>query len=235
MKRKVLIFGGRFDPITKSHTTATKYVLDYMQKAPFNFEQVWFLPSCSKSHGDTIASAEQRVEMIELALSEDEDPRMRISTFELEIGNGAGAYSVIRNLINAYPDYTFHYLVGLDQADVVRKWRNSRKLTNMIPFVVINRHDYYSDSHPCWFWAAPHIHINIYVTKSPMYAARVREDYRAGYNAKHPYLHESVSDYILKNGIYKAPETTVDKPTEHTFVTLSGTWSTSDTKYYASV
>jgi nicotinate-nucleotide adenylyltransferase len=157
MKNKVLLYGGTFNPPTKGHMAVATDAL--LRMRVHGYRDLWFLPCLTNTlFGKKPVSAEHRVRMLEKSIAEFGNEHMYICTYEIELNNNAGTYSVVKNLIRLFPNNSFAFVIGMDEAAVIRKWRNSRKLLRLVPFVVFERAGVKTPNN-CWFYNKPHYHL----------------------------------------------------------------------------
>lgn len=204
---KTLLYGGAFDPVHVAHKLAAVNALNYMA-AKQGYEELWFLPCYSDAFGEkNMETPEHRVTMLEHIINDIGDIRFRICTEELEMANDAGTYAVIRRLIKAYPGRQFGYLLGNDQAQLIRNWRNSRKLVMTIPFVVMPRAGVHAWHYSYWYRHKPHFYMDKPAIKSPVSSTAIRTDFANQWDAwkheSHPMLTATVQSHIIRHGLYK--------------------------------
>lgn len=116
-KKSVALFGGAFDPVHLDHVAMGRLVLD-LQLA----EEVWYMPSPDRWDKRLFASATHRLAMLHLVL--DHDPRFVISDLEIQNGEFRGTYHLLNQLTKAYPECSFHLMIGADSYASIPKWRD---------------------------------------------------------------------------------------------------------------
>lgn len=206
MSKNVLLFGGAFDPVHKGHRVTATVAYDHLAQHGM-CNEVWFLPCFSDAYGvKEMASAEHRVNMLQVLLNTLNRPNFRVCTHEIEMANKAGTYAVVKSLIAAYPTINFTYLIGYDCAVSIRKWRNSRDLVKTIPFVVVNRRGMIDFSNIWWYNQPPHRYLSKPAIDAVISSTQIRDDYRANptkyHDEIHPMLDISVQKYINDKELY---------------------------------
>lgn len=205
---KVLLFGGAFDPIHVGHEALANLVLDEMHEKQ-GFEQLWFLPCYSDAFGNkNMQHWKHRVAMLEHTVVYNANPRFSVCTHEIEMANKAGTYAVVKSIMEKYPGHEFAYVIGLDQAYYIRKWRNSRNLLKTIPFVTVSRTPtlggYWGIQ---WYRRPPHSYIDKTPIDAPISSTDIRMDIvdanQTWWGGNYPKLNHAVKKYIIENELYK--------------------------------
>ncbi len=145
------IFGGSFDPVHCGHLALARAC-----QAAAALDEVWFTPTAVqplKRRGPHATDA-QRIEMLKLALVEDESlcsepgrPRPRTApptnwrTCTLEIDRGGLSYSVdtIRQLQADLPEARLFFLIGADAVRDVPRWREPAEIFRLATPLVVRR------------------------------------------------------------------------------------------------
>lgn len=210
MPKRTLIFGGAFDMPHRGHMDSARVALNHMFDHEC-YEELWFLPCFSDAFGvKKMTDPKHRVAMLEILVNEMSDMRFRICTDEIEMANGAGTYAVVKHMLKTYPGREFSYLIGNDQANLIRNWRNSRLLVLTIPFTVIKRAGVHAWYGSMWYRRSPHFFIDTVPTKKPISSTSIRKDFRDQWDEwktnKHIHLTHGVQKYIISNGLYKKTE-----------------------------
>lgn len=128
---KTAIFGGTFDPVHNGHLALAKATADEL-----GLRRVIFVPAGNPPFkGATIASFDDRVRMLELAIT---DPRFEVSRIEQPVEGGPPSYSVntVEQLRSEGP---LAFIVGADAFADLPKWHRWRDLAAMVEFVVVPR------------------------------------------------------------------------------------------------
>lgn len=118
-------------------------------------------------------------------------------------------YATIKNMHNlpyiGPNNYTIAgCIMGTDQANNIRKFKNSRKLINSFPFFIVNRagHKIYKGS---WYTKEPHVILPYkfnYAVFRIVNSSSIREFY-AYTNSKSIFVSPLVHKYIIKHNLYK--------------------------------
>lgn len=148
--RRVLLFGGTFDPPHTGHTRLPAAARDRLWPGR---DDAWivFVPAARSPHKTTAARAsdEDRVAMLRRAAEgiaravvwTDEIDRARWSASR---GVEAPSYTVdtvdrAREVLPAAPRIELRLLIGADQAAAFHRWRSPRRIIALAPPVVMSR------------------------------------------------------------------------------------------------
>lgn len=178
--KKILLFGGSFDPPTKGHVNAITQWMD-------GFDEVWVVPVFQHpyaSKSKTMSSFEDRITMAQLAFNPLEKVRVRDSEFWISAEKGGGSVFT-HELIQAFkgdnPYCEFHLLIGSDVLKDIEmgRWTNTSYIREAIAgFCVVQRDEISSTS--------------------------IRDWIRRGGFVPHAWISEKVQKYILEHKLYPA-------------------------------
>jgi len=211
MRKNVILYGGKFDPIHTGHVQAALLGLDKVANGFGEPSDLWFLPTYSTDHGQIdLEDSHRRLEMLDNVVNTvlKDWPNISVCTYELDKANGAGTYAVVKDLRRLCPDINFKFLIGADQAYTIRQWRNSRKLVKTIPFVIVPRSGTYNMTGASWFHDTPHTFIRR--SKSggdKISSTSIRQAFRASRdvlvaNGSHGHLFPHTYKYIMDHNLY---------------------------------
>lgn len=138
--RRVLVFGGTFDPPHRAHLELPPLARDRM-----GMDWVVYVPAARSPHKAQSpgATGADRVRMLELGLEGVE----RVSVWPVEIhageGEGRAVYTVesIREALRQRPDLEPRLLIGADQAAAFHLWREPSAIMRLAPPAVMLRPD----------------------------------------------------------------------------------------------
>lgn len=211
MAKNVILFGGSFDPVHRGHEASALNALEMAQKRSGEEHDLWFLPASSDAFNvKHYVSADHRINMLRIvvdnAIMMD---NVQVSTFEIEMANRAGTYAVVNALMRAYPSINFKFLMGTDQANNIRMWRNSRNLLKLIPIMVVKRIGYFHHN-PMLYWIRkkPHMYLHEHVTDNDISSSSVRQyltnpENRSAYKTTNMHdIRGSVKRYIFDHNLY---------------------------------
>jgi nicotinate-nucleotide adenylyltransferase len=187
---KVGILGGTFDPIHIGHLIAASAVQEQL-----DLDSVVFMPAgepWQKSERD-ISSGAQRLEMVKLAIAGDS----RFQASDIEINRSGPTYAIdsVRQWQTAHPDDQIFWIVGSDALTGIPTWHEWEAFVSEVTIVAVNRigHD---DSVPFKYVAVnmPEVRIS---------ATELRDRFTNDLDTRY-LVPNSVSEYILKQGLYRA-------------------------------
>lgn len=127
------IFGGTFDPIHLGHVQVAEQV-----QSSLSLREVHFLPCATPVHRNLpMASAKNRLRMIELAIAENSD--FRVSTLELDRGGNSYMVDTLRQIKAQNPNDTIILILGADAFNQILSWREPDQILQLAHLVVCRR------------------------------------------------------------------------------------------------
>ena len=177
--RKVLLYGGAFDPPHIGHYFAACKALAVNNCR--GFEELWFLP-CFNDMNKNVSHHKHRLHMLHLMLRDCNSSRMSICSHEITNRITGGTYMTVKSLRRRYPDIKFMFVVGSDQMEILKTWRKYKELLETIEFFSVPR--------------------NISVSST-----RIREFFNHDGAVSCDYITTRVNKYILDHNLYKGKNT----------------------------
>jgi nicotinate-nucleotide adenylyltransferase len=134
-KQRIAVFGGSFDPIHNGHLLIAQKVLD-LDKA----DEVLFVPALLPPHkmNGLVATPEQRLEMIKLALAGQE--KCSFTDVELQrAGAPSYTFDTMSILKQIYSDCELFLLIGMDSLVGLHSWYRATELVTRGKFIIYPR------------------------------------------------------------------------------------------------
>ena len=185
--KRVLLFGGSYNPIHKGHINAALKASDYLK-----CDEVWLIPRKYNYDGSLLLSGKHRVAMMKMALEEFDN--FKICDIELKDKNKKLIYTYNTALLlqKKYgKQYQFYFLIGADQLNNIERWYEIEKLTKIFQFVCFKRPGYLLNEQ-----LAKKYHILI-IDGQQVDASST--NVRSGYFDK---IDESIQKYIFEHELY---------------------------------
>jgi nicotinate (nicotinamide) nucleotide adenylyltransferase/putative HD superfamily hydrolase of NAD metabolism len=185
--RKIGLFGGSFDPIHNAHIEVAKIALKQLA-----LDEIQLIPTLNNPWKDkNCVSAHDRINMIQLAISDQSS--ITINTIELESQSQEKNYTIdtIIKLKKKHPDYECFYIMGMDQANAFHKWKEAKKISQMVQLVAFQRGGYTVD-----LKMIEEYHF-IILNNPPVFASS--SEVRSGHIEM---LDKKVLEYITSKGLY---------------------------------
>jgi len=127
------IFGGTFDPVHYGHLRSALEL-----KELFELDHIRLIPCAQPVHRDEPnATAEQRLEMLQIALQNQSD--FVVDAQELERSGGSYTFHTLEKLRFDYPNEPLLLFIGSDAFNEFTTWFRWRELFNFVHIVVITR------------------------------------------------------------------------------------------------
>jgi nicotinate-nucleotide adenylyltransferase len=121
-----------FDPVHNGHIDCA-----VLSAKLFGLEKVVFIPAGRPPHGKkTVASAEQRLGMLRIAL--ENRPDFEISRVEIERETTAYTIDTVKELKQIYGD-NLYFIIGMDAFAEIDTWKNAEELLQSVNFIVMPR------------------------------------------------------------------------------------------------
>ncbi len=187
------IFGGRFDPIHNGHLAVAKEI--FKQKHP---DQIWMLVENIHQWRPIVASAEDRIKMVELAINELGEKKIKVSDLAIRLGGMTETITVMRHLHKQFSKDQFFFICGSDQLENFTKWTHWEELKKEVKFWIVERGNFSIHNVP----------ENCEIIQDPNYipledsATEIRERLKLNLSIKN-LVSEGVEKYIIKKRLYK--------------------------------
>lgn len=134
-RRRIVVFGGTFDPVHNGHVEIAKHLRDELDP-----EHVVMVPTRHPwlRSESPIASPEDRLRMVRMAVENE----CRIEVSNVDVLRDKTTYSIdtINDLRQQFgPDCKFILAVGADAVPDIHRWHRYNQLTEECTFAVVER------------------------------------------------------------------------------------------------
>ena len=188
MSKKIVLYGGQFNPIHTAHMVVASEVFHELQPDEFYFLPSYMAPL--KDHEDFL-DASYRMKMIEFVI--EELGFGKICTSELDRKGQSYTFDTLSEIKRNNPKDEFYFVIGTDQYEQLDKWFKIDELKKLITFVIVNREsDYQSVETGMISVKIPRIDIS-----STMIRDRVKN-----HKSIQALVPNKVEDYIEEEGLY---------------------------------
>ncbi len=136
--KRIALYGGTFDPVHLGHLEVARRIAEL-----FEIEKVVFIPAQVAPHkiGRPVTEPIHRYAM--LALATQDDPRLVISTFELDAPHRRYTVDTIAEFQRRLPNTTeLFFIMGADSWSEITTWRDWERLLTMTNHIVVTRPGY---------------------------------------------------------------------------------------------
>jgi nicotinate-nucleotide adenylyltransferase len=195
--KRIALYGGTFDPVHLGHLEVARRVSEL-----FEIEKVVFIPAQVAPHkvGRPVTEPIHRYAM--LALATQDDPRLVVSTFELDAPGRRYTVDTVAEFQRRLPAATeLFFIMGADSWSEITTWRDWERLLKMTNHIVVTRPGY--EVPPAPEGLGERIFFTDIVRKD-ISATNIRRLARAGRAAElKDLVPEPVANYIKKYGIYR--------------------------------
>lgn len=131
---KIGVLGGTFDPVHVAHIYLAKKYCEML-----TLDKVILVPTFIPPHksADSLASAEQRLAMCELAVCGC--PAFEVCGYEIAERGKSYTFKTLKYLKEQYPDDEFYLLMGADMFLTVQDWRRPQEIYRMATLCAAER------------------------------------------------------------------------------------------------
>jgi len=218
VERRIAAYGGTFDPIHNAHIEIVRAVV-----RNFDVDQLLLIPACKPPHKGqrAIAGAYHRFAMAALATLDE--PRVVVSTIELDAPDRPYTFETVERLRSQYGAETkLFFVMGADSFEEINTWREPSRLISSTSLIVVTRpgHDVGASHLETGFRSAiidlrqresaspdgvdmadRHIYITGYVSNN-VSSTQIREQAREGKSVE-GLVPPAVAEYIRKYQLYR--------------------------------
>ncbi len=134
---RIAFYGGTFDPVHCGHITVAKRLLEI-----FRLDEFVFLPAYHAPHkADSMpTSAYHRFAMLSHATLKE--PRMSVSTLELEHAERRYTVDSLSEIIDKFPNTEVFFVMGADSWADIQTWREWERVLMMTSHIIVTRPGY---------------------------------------------------------------------------------------------
>ena len=134
MKDRIVIFGGTFNPPTRAHLDIATEALYYLDA-----EKVLFVPVSDLYKKDDVEISYHRVNMLNLAIGNFR--RLEIDFTEVDAVKLTYTYETVEKIKSKYQDKELFLLIGADNLEDFKNWKNQRSIMENCSLLVVNRNN----------------------------------------------------------------------------------------------
>jgi len=137
-KPRIALYGGTFDPVHLGHLEVAREVSEL-----FEIEKVLFIPAQVAPHkvGRTVSAPIHRYAM--LVLATQHEPKLSISTFELDAPDRRYTVNTLEYFVATYADSAdLFFIMGADSWSEITTWREWERVLTMVNHIVVTRPGY---------------------------------------------------------------------------------------------
>lgn len=188
-RQQVGILGGNFSPVHTAHLIIADQVYHQL-----GLDKIYLMPSYESPHVDEkrTISADYRLEMLELALTDDE--HLEIEPIELERTGKSYTYDTMKALTEQNPDTDYFFIIGGDMVEYLPTWHRVDELLDLVQLVGVRRPNYPITSEYPLIW----VDVPLMDLSSSLIRKKVKEGCSINY-----LLPQSVINYIHEKGLYQ--------------------------------
>ena len=130
--RRIGVYGGTFDPIHNGHLTAAEQILRLC-----HLDLVLFVPTGQSWQKTTTTSADDRLEMVRLALQAH--PHCEVSTVDTDRSGATYTVDTLQQLRLQYPQDELFFILGNDAYAGMSSWKDAHRITELAQLIVMLR------------------------------------------------------------------------------------------------
>ncbi|HLD35353.1 MAG TPA: nicotinate (nicotinamide) nucleotide adenylyltransferase [Planctomycetota bacterium] len=200
MKRKIIIFGGTFNPIHNAHLRMARHL-----RRKFKPNKILFIPCHIPYHKNYqgLAEPRHRLNMARLAIVGIRG--VEVSDMDIRRGGRTFSIDTIRALKRKYKTGTeFYFVIGSDSLVDLPRWYKIKELSRLCKFITMAR--------PGYHFAKLVKRLPVYLAKDikqfyqpdirlDISSTRIRNNIRAGKSVK-SLVPKPVASYIRANNLY---------------------------------
>jgi nicotinate-nucleotide adenylyltransferase len=191
--------GGTFDPVHHGHLVAASEVA-----SAFDLDEVVFVPTGEpwQKAGRSVSPAEHRYLMTVVATASN--PDFTVSRVDIDRPGTTYTIDTLRDLSAARPEAELFFITGADVMAQILSWKDAQELWSLAHFIGVTRPGHELDGRGLEHMSL--MEVPAMAISSTDCRRRVREAEPVWY-----LVPDGVVQYIAKHGLYRNPETWIDR------------------------
>jgi nicotinate-nucleotide adenylyltransferase len=186
---RIGLLGGTFNPVHLGHLILAEEVREKLSLDKVIFVPAYFPPHKEK---EGIAPAAHRFKMVELAIFANR--HFEVSDYEIRKSGLSYTIDTVRAFKLRYPDDELFFISGSDLLKYLDKWKDLKKILQLVRFVVATRPGYSLRKIPAYI-------ATVAIRAVDISAFEVRQCIREGKSFRY-LVPEKVYAYIQKHRLY---------------------------------
>jgi nicotinate-nucleotide adenylyltransferase len=187
------LYFGSFNPIHIGHLAIANYMVEYT-----DINQLWFVVSPQSPFKQKVCMLDgyHRIELINRAIQKD-FIRFKVSDVEFNLPKPSYTINTLVYLSEKYPTYKFSIIMGEDNLQFFKKWKNWEQ--------IIDKHQIYVYKRKNCIKNDIYEHINMHIVEAPLMeisSSFIRQAILEKKDIRY-FLHENVYKYIDEMNFYK--------------------------------
>ena len=189
---KIGLFFGSFNPVHVGHLVIANYMLEFT-----DLDRLWLVvsPHNPLKEKNSLLANNHRLALVQEAVGEN--PKMKASNTEFKLPQPSYTVNTLAYLKEKHPTHQFVLIMGSDNLNTFRKWKNYEFILENYSIYVYPR----PEQAPNDFKNHP----NIKITDAPLMnisSSFIRNAIRNKKNVSH-FMPESVARYVQEMNFYK--------------------------------
>lgn len=204
MKRKIILFGGTFDPIHHGHTTAAQSAVEQLDA-----DELIFIPANRSPHKHSLPQVPDSARMEMLLLATAGNDKFSVNDWELKRPSPSYSFDTVDFFSRQYAgDTRLYWLIGADMVDGLPAWHKIGRIVELCDLCIMTRpghqnSDFSSLEGILTTTQIQQINDNtITVPSVDISSSGIRKMLASGGNISEM-VHPKVLDYITKNRFYE--------------------------------
>ncbi|MFM2206355.1 MAG: hypothetical protein RL213_330 [Bacteroidota bacterium] len=133
---KIGLFFGSFNPVHNGHMVIASYLAEFT-----DLEQVWFVVSPHNPLKDksSLLSDHHRLQLVKTAIGDYR--KLKASNIEFSLPKPSYTINTLSYLFEKHPEHTFVLILGADNLETFKKWKNWEQILEAVELYVYPRRE----------------------------------------------------------------------------------------------
>ena len=144
MKRKIILFGGTFDPVHHGHTTVARSAVEQL-----GADELIFIPASRSPHKHSHSQVPDSARMEMLMLATAGNDKFSVSDWELKRPSPSYSCDTVGFFSKQYAgDTRIYWLIGADMIDGLPSWHKIDRIVELCDLCIMTRPGHQNSDFP---------------------------------------------------------------------------------------